>query len=122
MNLKGLLLISCLGFSPVLWADQLIDLKQRADYLYRGNYYGNNHYVSTPYYRGNIDYGGYRSGYHDRDHDDFGRGYRRGYGVDRYVTRPYYRGNVDYGGYRDHDRDHDDFGGGYRRGYGGDRR
>ena len=31
MNLKGLLLISCLGFSPILWADQLSDLKQRAE-------------------------------------------------------------------------------------------
>ena len=78
-----------------------------AEHPYRGNYYGENRYVPTPYYGGyGYGYGaiyqggyggGYRGGY--RDHDYY-RGYRRGHeGGER-------------GGYRDDDN-------GYR---GGDRR
>ena len=79
----------------VLICLSVLGLVSCVNYPYRGNYYGNNRYVTTPYYGGNIGYGGgYRSGY--RDHDDFGGGYRRGYG----------------GGYR----------GGYGGGFGGDRR
>ena len=72
----------------------VLGLVSCVNYLYRGNYYGNSRYVTTPYYGGNMGYGGHRSGY--RDHDDFGGGYRRGYG----------------GGYR----------GGYGGRFGGDRR
>ena len=77
-------------------------------YSYRGNYYGNNRYVTTPYYGGNIGYGvnsgygRYRSGH--RDHDDFRGGYDRGFG----------------GGFRG-DGDHD-FHGGEREFHGGGRR
>ncbi len=63
----------------------VLGLVSCAAYPYRGNYYGNNRYVTTPYYGGYSGYGvsggyggGYRSGY--RDHDDFGGGNRGGYG------------------------------------------
>ncbi len=78
----------------VLICLSVLGLVSCVNYPYRGNYYGNSRYVTTPYYGGNMGYGGHRSGY--RDHDDFGGGYRRGYG----------------GGYR----------GGYGGGFGGDHR
>ena len=56
----------------------VLGLVSCVNYPYRGNYYGNNRYVITPYYGGNIGYGGYRSGY--RDHDDYHGGSRRAYG------------------------------------------
>ena len=90
----------------VLICLSVLGLVSCVNYPYRGNYYGSNRYVTTPYYGGNIGYGGYRSGY--RDHDDFGGGYRGGYG----------RGFS--GGFRgDGDRD---FHGGEREFRGGDRR
>ena len=70
-----------------------------AEYPYRGNYYGNNRYVTTPYYGGYSGYGGgYRSG--NRDHDDFG-GNRGGYGGG--FDRGGFRGDGD-GGFRGGDR------------------
>jgi len=42
----------------------VLGLVSCVSYPYRGNYYGNNRYVTTPYYGG---YTGYRSGYHDHD-------------------------------------------------------
>ena len=86
----------------VLICLSVLGLVSCVNYAYRGNYYGSNRYVTTPYYGGNIGYGGYRSGY--RDYDDFRGGYRRSYG----------------GGFRgDGDRD---FHGGEREFRGGDRR
>jgi len=81
----------------------VLGLVSCVNYPYRGNYYGNNRYVITPYYGGNIGYGGYRSGY--RDHDDYHGGSRRAYG-----------GGFG-GGFRG-DGDHDFHGGGryFRRG------
>jgi len=72
----------------VLICLSVLGLVSCAYYPYRGNYYGNNRYVTMPYYGGYSGYGwnsgyrgyggGYRSGY--RDHDDFVGGYRGGYG------------------------------------------
>ncbi|MFI3222194.1 MAG: hypothetical protein QX191_04070 [Methylococcaceae bacterium] len=86
----------------------VLGLVSCVSYPYRGNYYGNNRYVTTPYYGGNIGYGRYRGGY--RDHDDYRGGYRGAY-----------RGGFG-GGFRgDGDHDHE-FHGGDRDFRGGDRR
>ncbi|MEI6144779.1 MAG: hypothetical protein WCP66_00010 [Methylococcales bacterium] len=81
----------------------VLGLVSCVSYPYRGNYYGNNRYVTTPYYGG---YTGYRSGYHD--HDDFRGGYRGNYG-----------GGFGGGFHGDGDRDfhggEHEYRGGYRR-------
>ena len=54
----------------------VLGLVSCVSYPYRGNYYGNNRYVTTPYYGGNIGYGRYRGGYRGAYRGGFGDGFR----------------------------------------------